>query len=291
MLHTVNVSLKVIQIKPQLEKLLKSRTGLLVKQWNLCQSVMELFLKYQIPSDLLSVTKEATLQDNVTTVKGMIEHAKKKELEEKEMEKLSKEFATLGKVECINEHITFMQFRKMCTMCKTDALVVQTCLDCNLSYCLSCSKKVTLLVERARRAREEQERRRKEAERRRKEEEERSVAEGDAQILCCAIAKKEEEVLVEHSMRAGNFSSVTRQIIRHVTFEDAKKSFFDKSGRYTIHIMTKSGILYLCFAPTGYKTSICFSFLQALRSNFESEYTIATVGKGDEKFDFFSLFV
>jgi hypothetical protein len=44
----------VIQIKPQLEKVLKLPNDSLTKQIELTQNLQELFLKYQIPSDLLS---------------------------------------------------------------------------------------------------------------------------------------------------------------------------------------------------------------------------------------------
>ncbi len=44
----------VIQIKPQLEKLLRLPDDGLTKEIRLTQDVQELFVKYQIPSDLLS---------------------------------------------------------------------------------------------------------------------------------------------------------------------------------------------------------------------------------------------
>eukprot|EP01032_Pedospumella_encystans_P016785 gene16785-19135_t len=44
----------VIQIKPQLEKVLKLQADSLTKEIKLTQDLMQLFIKYQIPSDLLS---------------------------------------------------------------------------------------------------------------------------------------------------------------------------------------------------------------------------------------------
>jgi len=44
----------VIQIKPQLEKLLKIPDDSLTKEIKLTQDLMNLFIDYQIPSDLLS---------------------------------------------------------------------------------------------------------------------------------------------------------------------------------------------------------------------------------------------
>ena len=44
----------VIQIKPQLEKLLQLPPNSLAKEIQLTEHLMELFIKYQIPSDLLA---------------------------------------------------------------------------------------------------------------------------------------------------------------------------------------------------------------------------------------------
>jgi hypothetical protein len=82
----------VIQIKPQLEKLLKLHPDSLTKEIQLTQDLMELFIKYQIPSDLLSFQgdEEAPSAERVAAVKGyvramqdMIRASKERELEEK----------------------------------------------------------------------------------------------------------------------------------------------------------------------------------------------------------------
>lgn len=44
----------VLQIKPQLERLLKLPEDSLIKEIQMSEDLLELFLKYQIPSDLLS---------------------------------------------------------------------------------------------------------------------------------------------------------------------------------------------------------------------------------------------
>ncbi|CAE7292036.1 unnamed protein product, partial [Symbiodinium necroappetens] len=48
----------VVQIKPQLEKLLNLADDSLTKEIKLTQDLMQLFIKYQIPSDLLSFTSD-----------------------------------------------------------------------------------------------------------------------------------------------------------------------------------------------------------------------------------------
>jgi hypothetical protein len=82
----------VIQIKPQLEELLGLPHDSLTKEMKLTQDLMELFVDYQVPSDLLSYdgeNHEDTTSDKVKNVKGhvqavmaVIEGAKKKQLED-----------------------------------------------------------------------------------------------------------------------------------------------------------------------------------------------------------------
>ena len=85
----------VIQIKPQLEKVLKLPNDALTKEIKLTQELMELFIKYQIPSDLLSFggkesqSDAAKLQEVKTHVKAMydmINESKQKEIEEVKQE-------------------------------------------------------------------------------------------------------------------------------------------------------------------------------------------------------------
>jgi hypothetical protein len=65
----------VLQIKPQLEKLLKLPDDSLTKEIRLTQDLCELFQKYQIPSDLLSYDgpKEASPAAKVGTVKAYVQ--------------------------------------------------------------------------------------------------------------------------------------------------------------------------------------------------------------------------
>merc|ERR1712039_144456 len=48
----------VIQVKPQLEKVLNLPADSLTKEIKLTQDLMQLFIRYQIPSDLLSFDAE-----------------------------------------------------------------------------------------------------------------------------------------------------------------------------------------------------------------------------------------
>ena len=87
----------VIQIKPQLEKVLNLPPHSLTKEIQLTQDLLELFITYQIPSDLLSFSSDEKrvsttrkiefVKQQVTAMKAMIKNAKEKELEEKERER------------------------------------------------------------------------------------------------------------------------------------------------------------------------------------------------------------
>jgi hypothetical protein len=64
----------VVQLKPQLELLLGLPEDSLTKEIRLMQELLQLFIEYQIPSDLLSFDgiPNAALTDKVTTVKGYV---------------------------------------------------------------------------------------------------------------------------------------------------------------------------------------------------------------------------
>eukprot|EP00012_Vannella_robusta_P013716 CAMPEP_0206209744 /NCGR_PEP_ID=MMETSP0166-20121206/17093_1 /ASSEMBLY_ACC=CAM_ASM_000260 /TAXON_ID=95228 /ORGANISM="Vannella robusta, Strain DIVA3 518/3/11/1/6" /LENGTH=500 /DNA_ID=CAMNT_0053631203 /DNA_START=92 /DNA_END=1594 /DNA_ORIENTATION=+ len=87
----------IIQIKPQLEKLLNIPNDSLTKEIQLTQDLLELFIEYQIPSDLISFDEDDhphastpekinIVKEHVATMRKMIEKSKQRELEEAKME-------------------------------------------------------------------------------------------------------------------------------------------------------------------------------------------------------------
>lgn len=81
----------IVQIKPQLEKLLRLPPDSLTKEIRMTQELLDLFIQYQIPSDLLSYdgSPEATTDEKLGRVKQyiarmheMIELSKARELEQ-----------------------------------------------------------------------------------------------------------------------------------------------------------------------------------------------------------------
>mmetsp|Transcript_21420 Transcript_21420/g.25796 ORF Transcript_21420/g.25796 Transcript_21420/m.25796 type:complete len:1044 (-) Transcript_21420:378-3509(-) len=80
----------VVQLKPQLERLLKLPEDSLTKEIALTQNLLELFIEYQIPSDLLTFdgeegetagNKVAAVKQHVQNIMDMIEKEKKAEVE------------------------------------------------------------------------------------------------------------------------------------------------------------------------------------------------------------------
>ncbi|KAG7346198.1 hypothetical protein IV203_005266 [Nitzschia inconspicua] len=89
------VGICVIQIKPQLEDVLGLPHDSLTKEMQLTQDLMELFVEYQVPSDMMSYDEEnqdATAKEKVDVVRehvkavlDVIQDSKKKQLKEQEM--------------------------------------------------------------------------------------------------------------------------------------------------------------------------------------------------------------
>eukprot|EP01062_Namystynia_karyoxenos_P072275 TRINITY_DN682_c0_g1_i8.p1 TRINITY_DN682_c0_g1~~TRINITY_DN682_c0_g1_i8.p1 ORF type:complete len:953 (+),score=398.62 TRINITY_DN682_c0_g1_i8:116-2860(+) len=81
----------IIQIKPQMERLLNLPADSLTKEVELTQELMEMFIKYQFPSDLMSYdgdseapagAKVARVKEHTAALRGMIRAAREKELAE-----------------------------------------------------------------------------------------------------------------------------------------------------------------------------------------------------------------
>mmetsp|Transcript_17638 Transcript_17638/g.24770 ORF Transcript_17638/g.24770 Transcript_17638/m.24770 type:complete len:576 (+) Transcript_17638:74-1801(+) len=88
----------VVQIKPQLEKLLNLPDDSLTKEIKLTQELMEMFITYQIPSDLISysgpadadlVTKLTAVKSHVKQMQEMIASSKQEELSDRVQERAS----------------------------------------------------------------------------------------------------------------------------------------------------------------------------------------------------------
>merc|ERR1712137_177906 len=91
----------VIQIKPQLESILNLPDNSLTKEIKLTQDLMQLFIQYQIPSDLLSCDTDArehgaterlvAVKNHAKALNEMIMQSKTEEITERKQEFLYKQ--------------------------------------------------------------------------------------------------------------------------------------------------------------------------------------------------------
>lgn len=135
----------VVQVKPQLEELLKLPEDSLTKEIKLTQDLMQLFIKYQIPSDLLSFSEDllqpgeaATAAKKLEIVKGqvaqmngMIAREKQEELEERRKEEEFKRMEQIRRMEeerCRKEaeEVKIMQLEERCMMLSDQAVCLQS---------------------------------------------------------------------------------------------------------------------------------------------------------------------
>eukprot|EP00668_Euglena_longa_P009750 GGOE01011786.1.p1 GENE.GGOE01011786.1~~GGOE01011786.1.p1 ORF type:complete len:962 (-),score=350.48 GGOE01011786.1:536-3421(-) len=110
----------VIQVKPQLERLLRLPPDSLTKEIQLTQDLMEMFIRYQVPSDLLTACSSGEpvppaaeavgrVKGHVKAMKEMIDGARKKELEDEVQRRFKHEFE--DRRECMA-----MEFRPQAVM-------------------------------------------------------------------------------------------------------------------------------------------------------------------------------
>ena len=121
----------VIQIKPQLETLLGLPSDALDKEMKLTQDLMELFVEFQVPSDLLSYNgfgdnvavadKLSNVKDNVKSVMDVINGEKERQLkEEKEKTEMAMEqtFGSMARGFDAEPEISNSLFAECCTLDK-----------------------------------------------------------------------------------------------------------------------------------------------------------------------------
>ncbi|EJK54483.1 hypothetical protein THAOC_25886 [Thalassiosira oceanica] len=102
----------IVQVKPQLETLLGLPADALDKEMKLTQDLMELFIEYQVPSDLLSYnghSESAALEDKIANIKAnvkavidVIEYQKEKQLKDERVKADMDEMESMQRKEEIN---------------------------------------------------------------------------------------------------------------------------------------------------------------------------------------------
>ena len=98
-LNSTLFAMVVIQIKPQLERVLNLPFDALTKEIKLTQQLMELFIEYQIPPDLLSfsstedldVTPVAAVKEHVKEIMSILEESKGGEIQDQMQRRVKQE--------------------------------------------------------------------------------------------------------------------------------------------------------------------------------------------------------
>jgi len=91
--------------------------------------------------------------------------------------------------------------------------------------------------------------------------------------LIYALVARENNVLVEQSApgRSGNFSTVTRVLLKRLSSEsDSKLSYiYDK---YIFHYMVSDHLIYLCMTDENFSRVAAFEFLAEIQQKFTNSF-------------------
>jgi hypothetical protein len=81
-----------------------------------------------------------------------------------------------------------------------------------------------------------------------------------------AVVARQEVPLAEYSPLSGNFSQVTRTILKALPVENKTTSY--RYGEYWVRYCARDGIVFLCIAGSLAAGDTCFRFLDAIRARF-----------------------
>jgi len=87
-----------------------------------------------------------------------------------------------------------------------------------------------------------------------------------------ALVTRQTHVLAEYTSSGltGNFSTVTRVLLKKIPREDDKLSYiYDK---YVFHYVVADGLTYLCMASSDFARVVAFQFLDEIKNRFLATY-------------------
>eukprot|EP00808_Paulinella_micropora_P031456 g62300.t1 len=87
-----------------------------------------------------------------------------------------------------------------------------------------------------------------------------------------ALITRGTQVLAEYTSSGltGNFSTVTRVLLKKIPDQDGKLSYiYDK---FVFHYMVSDGLTYLCMADQQFPRLVAFQFLEDIRTRFKATY-------------------
>jgi len=90
--------------------------------------------------------------------------------------------------------------------------------------------------------------------------------------LIYALVARSTHVLAEYTVTGitGNFSTVTRVLLKKISSQDAKMSYlYDK---YVFHYIVEDELIYLCMSDRYFEREIAFQFLDYINKKFVATY-------------------
>lgn len=90
--------------------------------------------------------------------------------------------------------------------------------------------------------------------------------------LIYAVVSRGDVVLVEYANAQGNFTTVTREILKRIDpFKNGRESY-SYDGKLHFHWFIDSGLIFLCMADASYQKRRAHGFLMDIRESFLSQY-------------------
>jgi len=85
-----------------------------------------------------------------------------------------------------------------------------------------------------------------------------------------SLVARATQVLAEYTNNTGNFSTVTRVLLKKIPETDSKLSYiYDK---YIFHYVVADGLTYLCMTDKDFTRLVAFQFLSEIKARFLATY-------------------
>jgi len=88
--------------------------------------------------------------------------------------------------------------------------------------------------------------------------------------LIYALISRTSDVLAEYTSAKGNFSTVTRVLLKKIPPDDARLSYI--YDEHIFHYVVSDGLTYLCMTDRNFDRQVSFKFLTRLQERFIDTY-------------------
>jgi len=96
----------------------------------------------------------------------------------------------------------------------------------------------------------------------------------DKGSIIYTVVARGDSVLAEYASMAGNFPSITIDILKRLAKDsfNSRKASYSYDESYHFHIMIESGLIFLCMCDNIFAARRAFAYLVDIRNLFLSEY-------------------